>query len=123
MNQIYTCRTISESLTSRNKGISSLIIFTVLLFAQTASAQGVTGIVTDYNGYWKSDTTSVNPVKPDNSHNLLAFTYKGVTYSTGVNDGLLTSRGQSFISNDFWSLPVANLSGTVTGNTKVGLGE
>jgi hypothetical protein len=124
MNPFYSGRTISQSITSRNRRICSIIfIAAVLLFAQTAGGQSVTGIVTDFNGYWKSDTTSVNPVKPDNSHNLLAFTYKGATYSTGVNDALLTSKGQTFIPNDFWSLPVGTISGTITSNTKVGLGE
>lgn len=124
MNQFYSGSPISQTTTSgRGRICSIIIIAAVLIFTQTASGQSVTGIVTDFNGYWKSDTTTVNPVKPDNNHNLLAFTYKGITYSTGVNDALLTSKGQAFIPNDFWSLPVGTLSGTITSNTKVGLGE
>jgi hypothetical protein len=123
MTQFYSGRPISQSITSRKSRICSIIIATVILFTQTASAQGVTGIVTDYNGYWKSDTTFVNSIKPDNNHNLLAFTYQGATYSTGVNDALLTANGQSFITNDFWSLPVGTISGTISSNTKVGVGE
>ncbi len=87
------------------------------------SAQSVTGIITDYNSFWKTATAAINPVNPDNSHNLLAFTFKGVQYSTGVNDALLANKGEVFTAGDFWSLPVAGLSAAPTSNTKVGLGE
>jgi hypothetical protein len=98
----------------------------LLIFAQISIAlaqQAVSSVVTDYNGFWKSSSTSVNPLKPQNSHNLLAFTYKSVQYSTGVNDGLLSSRGESFTPGDFWCLPIANISGTINSNTKIGLGQ
>jgi hypothetical protein len=94
-----------------------------LLCTKSLSAQAVSGIITDYNGYWKSSVGAVNTTKPDNNHNLLAFSYNGITYSTGVNDPLLSSNGETFLANDFWSLPVATISGTINGNTKVGLGE
>lgn len=106
--------------------MTKLYLFTIIAaFAvcQSARSQAITGIITDYNGYWKSAASAINPVKPDNSHNLLAFSYNGTTYSTGVNDLLLTSKGETFIPNDFWSLPVNNISGAVTSNTKAGFGE
>ncbi|MEO5564160.1 MAG: T9SS type A sorting domain-containing protein [Chitinophagaceae bacterium] len=124
MNQFYTGRSIFLSHISRSKGICSIIIIAAfLLSAGYAGAQAVTGIMTDFNGYWKSDTLSINSIKPDNNHNLLAFTYNGTTYSTGVNDALLTAKSESFIANDFWSLPVGTISGAITSNTKVGLSE
>lgn len=70
------------------------------------------GIITDFEGYWSTTTASNNPVLPDNSHNLLAFTYNGVTYSTGVNNNILTGQGINFTAGNFKSLPVANISGT-----------
>jgi len=82
----------------------------------------VTEVITDYKGYWKSASTAVNSVKPDNSHNLVAFSFNGNRYSTGVNDDLLTGRGLSFVPGDFRALPVNTLSGTATANTKIGLG-
>ena len=96
----------------------------MLLIAAPAvlQAQSVTEIITDYAGYWKSGSSAVNPVKPDNSHNLLAFTFDNVRYSTGANDALLTSKGLSFITCDFKALPVSTLTGTVNSNTKIGLG-
>ncbi len=86
-------------------------------------SQSVTGIITDFNGFWNSRSNNINPTKPNNSHNLLAFTYNGVQYSTGVNDELLSSQGQDFVPGDFWSLPYAGISGSLNGNTKVGLGS
>ena len=83
----------------------------------------VTEIITDYNGYWKSGAGAINAVKPGNSHNLLAFSFNGNRYSTGVNDAVLTARNQSFIAGDFRALPVTSVSGAVTSNTKIGLGN
>lgn len=101
----------------------SLLALLLAVVSSPARSQAVTGVITDYNTYWKSTAAAINNVKPDNSHNLLAFTYNGVTYSTGVNDALLASHGENFSANDFWSLPVGSISGTITSNTKVGLGE
>jgi hypothetical protein len=85
-------------------------------------AQAVTGIVTDYNGFWKTSTSSINPVKPDNHHNLLSFTFNGTQYSTGVNDALLTSHGETFVPGQFQALPLQNIANAPTSNTKIGLG-
>jgi hypothetical protein len=93
------------------------------LWIVRGSAQAVSGIITDYNGFWKSSVSSLNSTKPNNNHNLLAFTYNNVQYSTGANDPVLTNHGESFVAGDFWSLPVGSLSGTVNSNTKVGVGE
>ena len=121
MTKLYP-KVLLTALVSRVMGyIISVIIG--LLCTTSLSAQAVSGIITDYSGYWKSSVSSVNAVKPDNNHNLLAFSYNGTTYSTGINDPLLTSHGETFLANDFWSLPVAAISGTINGNTKVGLGE
>lgn len=99
-----------------------LLLIVLLHGALQSSAQAVTGIVTDYNGFWKTSTASVNSLKPDKSHNLLAFTYNGVQYSTGVDDSKLAAYGEHFVQSDFWSLPVGAISGTINGNTKVGFG-
>lgn len=97
--------------------------FSVFLPASfLAHSQAVTEIITDFNSYWKSSVSSPNPTKPDNSHNLLAFRYNNVLYSTGVNNDLLAAKGESFQVGDFWCLPVSGLTGSITGNTKVGLG-
>ncbi|HEU4471416.1 MAG TPA: T9SS type A sorting domain-containing protein [Flavisolibacter sp.] len=102
--------------------LPKVAIFLSFFLPILSFGQAVTGIITDYNGFWKTSASAVNPVKPNNSHNLLAFTYNGVQYSTGVNNDLLVSRGETFTTGDFWSLPVASISGTINSNTKAGLG-
>ena len=114
-------------------------------WAQTTpltAANYVTELVTDYGGYWNSGTgtgtnAAVSTTKPDKSHQLLAFvvnsgqvTTGGTTttlpqkyFSTGVNDALLTSKGLAYTPGNYRAFPVGTLSGTVTGNTKVGLGQ
>lgn len=87
-----------------------------------AGAQTVVQLITDYNGYWKSTHGAINPVKPDNSHNLLAFSYNNQRYSTGVNDALLTARGDLFNPGLYKALPVYQISGASTADTKIGLG-
>lgn len=100
-----------------------LCLFIAFSFTIKASAQAVSGIVTDYNGYWKSTAANKSNIKPVNSHNLLAFTYNNVQYSTGVNDLSLLTHGEIFSKQSFWSLPLSAISGAVNGNTKIGLGE
>ncbi|WP_300022165.1 T9SS type B sorting domain-containing protein [uncultured Maribacter sp.] len=54
----------------------------------------VTEIFSNFNGFWRSSTTSRNPVLPNLSHELLAFTSGGTTFSTGVaDDNLYDSNG------------------------------
>ncbi|MBO9660371.1 MAG: hypothetical protein J7527_16235, partial [Chitinophagaceae bacterium] len=84
--------------------------------------QAVTGIVTDYGGFWKTSTSSVNPVKPDNSHNLLAFTWNGTQYATGANNPLLTARGESFVNSDWWSMNIFSYTGSLT-DALIALGQ
>ena len=101
------------------KSIAIIIALSAGIFA---NAQSVSEIITDYNGYYKTGAGAVNPVKPDNNHNLISFSFNGVRYSTGVNDALLTSHGQTFTPASFRALPMTNITGTPNGNTKIGLG-
>jgi hypothetical protein len=72
----------------------------------------VTGISTDFSSYWSTNTTAPNTILPDNSHNLLSFTYGGVTYSTGVNDAMLSNQNVLFTPGRFKALPTL-ISGNV----------
>jgi len=116
----FTCYTLHGHL--RQPTRTFLLVIVLSAINLIAPAQSVSGIITDYGGYWKSSASSMNPVKPDNSHTLLAFTYNGVQYSTGANDALLSSHGQTFQAQDFWSLPIENVTGKINGNTKIGYG-
>ncbi len=44
----------------------------------------ITDIYTNYQGYWHSSTTSINPVKPTSANEILAFKVNGTIYATGV---------------------------------------
>ncbi|MCG2617859.1 T9SS type A sorting domain-containing protein [Terrimonas sp. NA20] len=87
-----------------------------------ARSQGVTGIITDYGGFWKTSTTTVNPIKPDNSHNLLAFTWNGTQYATGANNPLLTSRGETYVNGDWWSMNIYSYTGSMN-DALIALGQ
>lgn len=86
------------------------IIFSVFLIStyalRTYSQTSVTTLFTDFNGFWTSSCCCYQPVKPDNSHNLLAITVPSGTYSTGVNDAALAANSVSFIPQLFEALPL-----------------
>lgn len=109
-----------ELLMTKQNFFSALFI---LFLLQNISAQRITGIYTDFNyqnqGFWyaNGNTTADNPDPgpspdmPSNSHHLLAFTWNGTTYTTGVNDALLDNKvpGNSFAKKSYRSFPVAYL--------------
>lgn len=99
--------------------ISLLLIIPSYLFSQ--SANEVTEVYTDFNGFWSSSTTANSPIRPNNSHNLLAIKWKGNIVSTGVNDAILTSNGVSFTPRVFNALPV-NTIPLANSSTYIGVG-
>ena len=85
--------------------------------AFAVAAQDVTEIWTDFGGYWNSSTTdtaaghgSYSLDFPDTAHNLLAFTWGGTTYSTGVNDATLTSNSVTFTADQWSALPIDQIT-------------
>lgn len=85
---------------------------TKVSFSQTT----VTAVYSDFNGFWSSSTNAINSVKPNDSHNLLAFKVGTTIYSTGVNDNILTAQGIAFVPQEFESLPISNMgSGGIIG--------
>ncbi|MGV3461495.1 MAG: immunoglobulin domain-containing protein [Flavobacterium sp.] len=83
-----------------------------------ASTAKVTRVITDYNGYWSSAAASTSAAsQPDTQHSVLAMQFGGVTFSTGVNDAVLTSKGVSFTAGDFKSLPINAITGTSGGGS------
>lgn len=124
MNPFYST-TLRVSASAHLTTLKTLFTAAFALFLTNSadSQQAVSSVITDYQGLWKSNAASVNPVKPASNHNLLAFTYNGRQFSTGVNDSKLTAAGETFTGGDFWALPVESLSSAVSGNTKIGIGE
>jgi hypothetical protein len=90
----------------------------ILLNGPTSNVTKITEIFTTYNGFWRSSEYKNNPTDlntwPNDSHDLLAFTYAGVTYSTGVNDQLLLNNSVVFSEQLFF----AYTTDGVTGNTQ-----
>lgn len=69
--------------------------------AYGASAQYVTSIWSDFDGFWTSSNASVSPVEPDSSHHLLAFEWGGTVFSTGVNDSILDANAVAYTQGRF----------------------
>lgn len=66
-------------------------------FVISAEAQTpVTRVITDFQGFWSSQTSAISPVLPDSSHMLLGFSYGSNVFSTGVADSVLTSHNVLF---------------------------
>ncbi|MCH5717931.1 SdrD B-like domain-containing protein [Niabella hibiscisoli] len=92
-------------------------------------AQRVSGIYTSFNyngtGYWHSTGPGTGTVnQPGDSHDLLAFTWKGATYTTGVDDArieAITPTVPSLVKQTFRALPVSALPAPASG-TFVGVG-
>ena len=87
----------------------------------TSPAQ-VTQIWTDYNSFWTSSSTAINPVKPNTAHNLLAFRWNGTNYSTAVNNAKLTANGVTFSATKFRALPINSVPLTGGSSYFIGLG-
>ena len=86
--------------------------------AYAADDDQVDQIWTDFDGFWTSGNGSgsyagESSVKPNDHHDLLAFAWNGTTYSTGVNDALLTSNSVSFTAANWEALPIESVPYTV----------
>jgi hypothetical protein len=90
-------------------------------FTFLIQAQQVTEVITDYNGFWKSGTTALNPVFPKTSHNLLAFKYNNIIYSTEVNNAKLNDSSITYTSVNFQAFPVATVGGFVISGVYIAL--
>ena len=79
-----------------------LLIIAILCFI-SSSAQ-VSQIWTDYNTFWTSSSSSINPVKPNTAHNLLAFRWNNgtTTNNTTANKIAITVMNVSLILTSFF---------------------
>ena len=93
-------------------------IFSISFFSVVAQViKPITGISTNFGIYWSTTTAVNNPIRPNDSHELLSFTYDGVTYSTGVNDGRLNINLVNYVPGNYRAIPVAGLLGSLASNT------
>ncbi|WP_396635132.1 T9SS type B sorting domain-containing protein [Maribacter sp. R86514] len=93
--------------------ISSDVNFT----SPSSTVQGgtaVTEIFSNFSGFWRSSTTSINPVLPNLSHELLSFTSGGTTFTTGVaDDDLYDANGNGLLDGiDSNNDGIADISAT-----------
>lgn len=105
----------------------SILLLLLTFFNNVTFAQGTaSALYTDFGGFWYSSTSSNNTIMPNRSHNLLAFTWNGVTYSTGANDAKLTANNVTFTPTNYYAFPMDDINWPATPNstaTFVGLGS
>ena len=82
-------------------------LISLQMFSQTTNT--VTEIHTDWKGYWRSNDISPSGNRPDNANNLLAFKWKSVIYSTGVNDNILNTEKVNYKAQKFRALKIQSL--------------
>ncbi|WP_133076115.1 DUF7507 domain-containing protein, partial [Flavobacterium piscis] len=82
-------------------------LISLQMFSQTTNT--VTEIHTDWKGYWRSNDITPSGNRPDNANNLLAFKWKSVIYSTGVNDNILNTEKVNYKAQKFRALKIQSL--------------
>lgn len=80
-----------------------LLLLSPSLFAQ----KYVQTVYTDYQGYYQS---IISPINPIGSHNVIGFTWEGQTFSTGVNDSIMISNHPNTIAQEFKAFPTDSLA-------------
>ena len=84
------------------------------------------------NGFWQSGVGNLNisdPAPPsnintpDNTHELLAFKFNDVLYSTSVSDSTLNAHSIAYTSGKYKALPVEEISNISGANVFFGFGD
>ena len=103
------------------KKILCILLALLTLVTKSTTAQvkdsTVTTIYTDFKNFWTTSIKTNSTIYPDTSHNLLAFTFRGKTYSTGVDDATLATKlgNNNYSAQVYKSLPVSNIAGKTSG--------
>lgn len=99
--------------------IKQIIFFPFLIGFNFLHAQvSITGVATDFGGYFVSTNTNISSIEPNLLSNLLAFQVNGSWYSTGVNDTELTDQGLAYTVLD-----VAGLTAVGAVSNNIGQGS
>lgn len=115
---IYTKKRSSNR--ACNSAFKTTFFFTFsLLCSIITNAQQVNGIITDFNGYWRSDSAALNATFPNTSHNVVAFKIGSTIYSTGINNSLLASKNITYTAGNFKALPITSITGTITSGAPI----
>jgi hypothetical protein len=95
---------------SRSSLLRNLIIlFFLISFKSQSQVVTITEIHTDWKGYWKSNALTGVGNRPDDYNNLLAFKWNNTTYSTGIDDNTLTTKGVAYNAQKFRALKIGTL--------------
>ncbi|QSW87049.1 T9SS sorting signal type C domain-containing protein [Flavobacterium endoglycinae] len=97
---------------ARSLVLKSIVLFFFLVSFEMAAQSTVSRIITDWKGYWSSTTTTGVGNRPDDVNNLLAFTWHGTTYSTGVNNTILNNNSVTYNAQRFRALKIQTLGST-----------
>lgn len=95
-----------------NSTLKALVFIVSIIISIHVKSQ-VTEIHTDYKGYWKSTSSALSAIKPDTGHNVIAFKYNNVIYSTVGDNDTLNNRGIVYEKANFRAMPVNTIAGTV----------
>lgn len=92
------------------------LLLPVFFFFITLCGQTVpTALYGDFNGYWFSKDNTNTYVTTNDNNNLIGFTQGSVTYSTGVNNAILTSHGISFSAQNYKAFPISITNSSTSG--------
>ncbi|NWL00897.1 hypothetical protein DM790_08745 [Flavobacterium collinsii] len=93
------------------------LFFFLISIKVLGQSNTITRIHTDWNrngtGYWTSNAATAANNRPDRENNLLAFQWRGKTFSTGVDDAKLTANSVSFDAQRYRALKIQSLGFTV----------
>ncbi|WP_149205978.1 DUF7507 domain-containing protein [Flavobacterium johnsoniae] len=98
----------------RSLFLKSIVLFFFFISLQVSGQSAVTRIITDWKGYWSSTGLTGVGNRPDDVNNLLAFTWNGTIYSTGVNNTILNNNAVTYNPQRFRALKIQNLGSTTS---------
>ena len=114
---VPTSLTASGTITvTTTNGTAISAAFAYVAPGATRNDNHVTRIVTDFNGYWNSNSASTNPAQqPDTNHSLMAFQIGSTMYATGSTtaENILNANGIAHQQKNFRALPIRDVQGVV----------
>ncbi|QFZ53650.1 T9SS type B sorting domain-containing protein [Oceanihabitans sp. IOP_32] len=87
--------------------MAGILVLSLFTSFGAVAQQDVTTIYGDQGGFYQS--SELLRVTANDSNNLIGFTVGANTYSTGVNDNILTSNGVSFTPAEFQAFPMPDV--------------
>lgn len=92
-----------------------LLLSVFFLFISLGGQTVPTALYGDFDGYWFSKDNTNTYVTTNDNNNLVGFSQGGVTYSTGVNDAILTSHSISFSAQNYKAFPISITNSSTSG--------